>query len=140
MIDLRLCISILFSFQRRIVRDAEFVKETREWLCLLVAALLQLANWQDHLFIINHLLRYDLFFKFKFLVILVLFHRCPAGVGSWASSYIQTPLDERYKGSPFSNNEINHVIAVLALILSPILKRDLFLHDVRLHLFLRLFV
>lgn len=55
--DLRLCISVLFSFQRKLIRDTVFLKETREWLSQLIAMLLRIANWQDHLFILNHILR-----------------------------------------------------------------------------------
>lgn len=55
--DLRLCISVLFSFQRKLIKDSVFIKETRQWLNQLIAVLLRMANWQDHLFIINHILR-----------------------------------------------------------------------------------
>lgn len=55
--ELRLCISVLFSFQRCLIRDAQFVKETRDWLGRLVAILLRIANYQDHLFLLNHILR-----------------------------------------------------------------------------------
>lgn len=55
--ELRLCISVLFSFQRCLIRDAQFVKETRDWLSRLVAILLRVANYQDHLFLLNHILR-----------------------------------------------------------------------------------
>ncbi|KAF5285353.1 hypothetical protein FQA39_LY04452 [Lamprigera yunnana] len=109
--ELRLCISVLFSFQRRIVRDVQFVKETREWLSHLVAIFLRIANWQDHLFILNHILR------------------CPAGVGSWAGHFVQAPLQERVKDSPFSNYEINHIITILSAILMPIEQREQFLNQ-----------
>lgn len=62
--ELRLCISVLFSFQRRLIRDIQFIKETRDWLSQLIALLLRLSNWQDHLFILNHILRFvKRFFK-----------------------------------------------------------------------------
>lgn len=56
--ELRLCISVLFSFQRCLIRDSQFIKETRDWLGRLVAVLLRIANYQDHLFLLNHILRY----------------------------------------------------------------------------------
>lgn len=57
--EVRICISILFAFQRKLVRETQFVKETRGWLSQLIAVLLRVANYQDHLFILNHVLRYD---------------------------------------------------------------------------------
>ncbi|XP_060530773.1 ectopic P granules protein 5 homolog [Cylas formicarius] len=110
--EIRLCISILFAFQRRLVRDPTFSDETRAWLKQLVAVLLRVANYQDHLFIINHILR------------------CPAGVGSWASSFVQVPLDIRSGQSPFSSYEVNHLLAILAVILSPVEERENFLNDI----------
>lgn len=56
--ELRLCISVLFSFQRYLIRDQQFIKETRDWLNRLVAILLRIANYQDHLFLLSHILRY----------------------------------------------------------------------------------
>ncbi|KAF2894637.1 hypothetical protein ILUMI_11535 [Ignelater luminosus] len=110
--ELRLSISVLFSFQRRLIRDTEFIKQTRDWLNRLVAILLRLANWQDHLFILNHILR------------------CPPGVGSWAVQFVQTPLTDRLQESPFSSYQINHIIAVLATILMPVQKREQFLEQI----------
>nr|XP_023017259.1 ectopic P granules protein 5 homolog [Leptinotarsa decemlineata] len=109
--ELRLCISILFAFQRKIIREVEFINETRTWLSNLIAVLLRLANFQDHLFILNHVLR------------------CPAGVGIWASSFIQMPLDLRSSSSPFANIQTNHILTVLATILKPITAREEFLED-----------
>lgn len=56
--------------------------------------------------------------------------RCPAGVGSWASSFIQTPLTYGITESPFANYQINHVLTILATILSPIKAREQFLEDI----------
>lgn len=110
--EIRLCISVLFAFQRKLIRDIQFIKESRDWLSRLIAVLLRLATYQDHLFILNHILR------------------CPSGVGSWACSFIQTPLDETLLESPFSSYQINHVLTVLTIILSPIIERERFLSDV----------
>lgn len=72
--NLRICISVLFAFQRRGVKDQRFVRDTRQWLTDLVAMLQRVATRHDHLFILNHVLR------------------CPAGVGTWAPAYIQVVL------------------------------------------------
>lgn len=56
--------------------------------------------------------------------------RCPAGVGTWASSFVQTPLLFGQVDSPFANYQINHVLTILATILSPIRAREQFLEDV----------
>lgn len=61
--ELKTCISILFQFQRRLIRDADFRKETRSWLQDLVAILLRVANYQDHLFLLSHVLRLEYIFK-----------------------------------------------------------------------------
>ncbi|CAG9823224.1 unnamed protein product [Phaedon cochleariae] len=110
--ELRICISILFAFQRMLIREVEFVKETRTWLKQLIAILLRVANYQDHLFILNHVLR------------------CPAGVSNWASCFVQTPLASRTCESPFANLQINHVLTILATILTPIRERERFLEDI----------
>ncbi|XP_063908736.1 ectopic P granules protein 5 homolog [Zophobas morio] len=110
--EIRLCISVIFSFQRKLIRDSQFIKESREWLSRLVAVLLRLSTYQDHLFILNHILR------------------CPPGVGSWAAPFIQTPLDERISDSPFSSYQINHVLSILTMILTPVKERERFLEDI----------
>ncbi|KAL5014975.1 hypothetical protein ScPMuIL_009245 [Solemya velum] len=63
------CISILFNFHRQPIREDEFVKNTRSWTERLVSALLRIACLDDHLFILNHVLR------------------CPAGVGHYGDYY-----------------------------------------------------
>lgn len=56
--------------------------------------------------------------------------RCPSDVGSWASSFVQTPLVIGLTESPFGNYQINHVLTILATILSPIKAREHFLEDI----------
>ena len=68
------CISVLFAFQRRGVKDHQFVRDSRQWLTDLVAVLLRVATRMDHLFLLNHILR------------------CPAGVGTWAPAYVQVMM------------------------------------------------
>lgn len=119
--ELRMCIAILFTFQRRLIKDAQFVSDTRDWLSHLVAVLLRVASWRDHLFILNHVLR------------------CPADVGSWAAGYVQAvpppPLsfdDSPYSSypSPFTSPEVDHMVAMLATILLPVRERERFVEQV----------
>lgn len=116
--EIRMCISVLFAFQRKLIRDETFLKETREWLSRLVAVLLRLANFHDHLFILSHILR------------------CPAGIQTWASKFIQIPLEINLQESPFVNYQINHTITILSAILFPVRYREKFLEDVSLYFIL----
>ena len=51
-------ISILFSFQRKLITEDVFVRDTRFWLDLLVRTLLQNnPSFQDRLLLLNHVLR-----------------------------------------------------------------------------------
>ncbi|KAF7993173.1 hypothetical protein HCN44_006233 [Aphidius gifuensis] len=114
--ELRMCITILFSFQRRMINDNKFVMDSREWLSQLVAILLRLATWQDHQFILNHVLR------------------CPGGVTKWAAGFIQAPnvpRSQTHTASPFSDPYLDHMVATLAVILLPVKEREKFLEQVR---------
>lgn len=51
-------ISVLFAFQRRLIQDEELVSDLRAWLTRLVAVLLRVATWREHLFLLHHVLRY----------------------------------------------------------------------------------
>ncbi|XP_018355442.1 PREDICTED: ectopic P granules protein 5 homolog isoform X1 [Trachymyrmex septentrionalis] len=122
LIELRMCITILFNFQRRILKDGKFVTDTREWLSKLIAVLLRVATWQDHLFLLNHILR------------------CPGGVMNWAKPFVQVPVPPKISGlssSPFNDPYLDHMIATLAVILLPIKDRDKFLEQVKVHVSLQ---
>ncbi|KAG8309872.1 Ectopic P granules protein 5 [Homalodisca vitripennis] len=87
--ELRRAISVLFTFQRRPLRDEGFVADVRTWLGRLVAVLLRVATWHDHLFLLHHVLR------------------CPAGVSKWATKFhtttfstIQLSLQQPALGPP----------------------------------------
>lgn len=41
LVELRMCITILFNFQRRVLKDVKFVGDSRDWLSKLVAVLLR---------------------------------------------------------------------------------------------------
>lgn len=115
--ELRTCVAILFNFQRRVLKDAKFISDTREWLSRLVAVLLRVATWQDHLFILNHILR------------------CPGGVSTWAAGFVQTPVQTYSAGgiptSPLNDPHIEHIVAVIATIMLPVKERDKFLEKVQ---------
>ncbi|CAB0036559.1 unnamed protein product [Trichogramma brassicae] len=119
LVELRMCITILFNFQRKILKDNKFVIDTRNWLSKLIAVLLRVATWQDHLFILSHILR------------------CPGGVASWARSFVQVPVAQRkcsISASPLSDPYLDHIVATLAVILMPVKEREQFLEQVQLSL------
>ncbi|XP_011351380.2 ectopic P granules protein 5 homolog isoform X3 [Ooceraea biroi] len=119
LIELRMCITVLFNFQRRILKDGKFVTDTREWLCRLIAVLLRVATWQDHLFLLSHILR------------------CPGGMMNWAKPFVQVPVPPKISGlcsSPFNDPYLDHMVVILAVILLPIKDRDKFLEQVQVSL------
>lgn len=119
LVELRMCVTILFNFQRRVLKDGKFVLDSREWLSRLIAVLLRVATWQDHLFIINHILR------------------CPGGVTNWAAGYVQAPAKSKTRGfttSALNDPYLDHMIATLAVILLPIKEREKFLEQVQISL------
>ncbi|XP_020300063.1 ectopic P granules protein 5 homolog isoform X2 [Pseudomyrmex gracilis] len=119
LVELRMCVTVLFNFQRRILKDGKFVTDTREWLSRLVAVLLRVATWQDHLFLLSHILR------------------CPGGMMNWARPFVQVPVPQKVAGlssSPFNDPYLDHMIATLAVILLPVKDRDKFLEQVQVSL------
>ena len=81
------------------------------WMLTQVATLLRLASLDDHLFLLNHILR------------------CPAGISRWAAvSYVQplypdpatTAPDDSADVGWTSNVLLDHVVAMLAMLLQPI--------------------
>ena len=103
----KIAISILFSFQRKIVADQVIVQETRSWLTLLCRTLMQNSGtFSDRLFLLNHVLR------------------CPPGVGHWAASYVQVPVPSDTEEQEYlASNNLNQMVAMLALLFSPIRGR-----------------
>ncbi|XP_014790390.1 ectopic P granules protein 5 homolog [Octopus bimaculoides] len=110
------CISILFSMHRRPIDDHNFVENLRIWTERLVSVLLRVASFEDHLFLLNHILR------------------CPAGVGSWAAQYIQIPLLANTDETTFVSPSLDHMVTVLATILQPIKGREQFLQHLNTNL------
>nr|XP_056705058.1 ectopic P granules protein 5 homolog [Euleptes europaea] len=91
---LKECISVLFSFTRRVVEDSQFQSDILLWLQRLVSVLQRVGSPGDHLFLLNHILR------------------CPAGVSKWAVPLIQI----RVLGNPLG---VFHFMQSLALLMSP---------------------
>lgn len=77
-----------------------------------MAALLRVASYRDHLFLLNHVLR------------------APGGVGRWASSFVQVPGPasltlQTTLGSPV----LDHAVTCLATVLLPIKYVHSFVHQ-----------
>lgn len=70
------------------------------------------------------------FSKIVYKINQFVFFRCPPGVGTWAASYIQTPFSRECIENPFASYQINHIVAALVAILTPISKREEFLESV----------
>lgn len=107
--EIRVTVSVLFSFLRRQVPDKEFSNDIKKWLEKLTAYYVRVATWQDHLFIIYHVLR------------------CPPGISNWATSLIQIPKTKTIELTPFNSDEINHCVTFLKVLLMPTKQRTEFL-------------
>ncbi|XP_064604344.1 ectopic P granules protein 5 homolog [Liolophura sinensis] len=106
---LKECISILFMFHRRPIKDEHFMQDIRSWTERLTSALLRIASFSDHLFILNHILR------------------CPAGVGKWAGKLIQVIPPQCSLQTSFGGPILDHAITILATILLPVAARTEFI-------------
>lgn len=108
--DMRTTISILFGFLRRQVPDKEFSNDIKKWLEKLAAFYVRMATWQDHLFLVYHVLR------------------CPPGIGSWAIPLVQLPRTSNATTvSPYTRDDINHCMTFLKVLLLPTKQRNDFL-------------
>ncbi|XP_053725820.1 ectopic P granules protein 5 homolog [Synchiropus splendidus] len=99
---LKEAISVLFSFTRRVLDDAQFQTDVHQWLERLVAVLLHVAGSGEHLYLLCHLLC------------------CPAGVGKWASSFLQIQVLGNSCG-------VQNFMQALAILMSPARHRAEFL-------------
>ncbi|NXA34681.1 EPG5 protein, partial [Eudromia elegans] len=95
---LKECVSVLFSFTRRVVEDPQFQSDLLAWLRRLVAVLQRIGCPGDHLFLLNHILR------------------CPAGISEWAVPFIQIKVLDNPSG-------VFHFMQSLALLMSPVKNR-----------------
>ncbi|XP_030325638.1 ectopic P granules protein 5 homolog isoform X7 [Strigops habroptila] len=89
---LKECISVLFSFTRRVIEDSQFQSDLLMWLQRLVSVLQRIGCPGDHLFLFNHILR------------------CPAGISEWACPFIQV-----------SKSWITHQVSFISCSLLPCL-------------------
>ncbi|XP_012860183.2 ectopic P granules protein 5 homolog isoform X2 [Echinops telfairi] len=103
---LKECISVLFTFTRRIHEDTQFHGDVLLWLQKLVAVLQRAGSPGDHLFLLNHILR------------------CPAGVSKWAVPFIQIKVLNNPSG-------VFHFMQSLALLMSPVKNRAEFMCHMR---------
>uniref|UniRef100_A0A672IBN9 Ectopic P-granules autophagy protein 5 homolog (C. elegans) n=1 Tax=Salarias fasciatus TaxID=181472 RepID=A0A672IBN9_SALFA len=99
---LKEAISVLFSFTRRVLDDAQFQTDIHHWLESLVAVLLHVGGSGEHLYLLCHLLC------------------CPAGVGKWAASFLQIQVWGNACG-------VQHFMQALAVLMSPARHRAEFL-------------
>ncbi|NWS73830.1 EPG5 protein, partial [Crotophaga sulcirostris] len=95
---LKECISVLFSFTRRVIDDPQFQSDLFLWLQRLVSVLQRIGCPGDHLFLLNHILR------------------CPAGISEWAVPFIQIKVLDNPSG-------VFHFMQSLALLMSPVKNR-----------------
>lgn len=112
MSELRLYISILFSFLRHSIHDKVLISNVQDWIKKLVALQLRTATWHDHVFILFQILR------------------CPVNVGNWAANLIQVPISTtEIIESPFALPEFQHCVAILSALLLPVKERGAFLEN-----------
>ncbi|KAK1176492.1 hypothetical protein AOXY_G1382 [Acipenser oxyrinchus oxyrinchus] len=95
-------ISVLFSFTRRLLDDAQFQGDIHLWLQQLVSVLHGVGSVGDHLYLLNHILR------------------CPAGVGKWAVPFLQIKVLDNPSG-------VYHFMQALAILVSPVRTRVCYL-------------
>ncbi|NXW63140.1 EPG5 protein, partial [Eurystomus gularis] len=95
---LKECVSVLFSFTRRVIEDPQFQNDVLMWLQRLVSVLQRIGCLADHLFLFNHILR------------------CPAGISEWACPFIQIKVLDNPSG-------VFHFMQSLALLMSPVKNR-----------------
>ncbi|NXK38181.1 EPG5 protein, partial [Piprites chloris] len=95
---LKECVSVLFSFTRRVIEDPQFQSDLLMWLQRLGSVLQRIGCPGDHLFLFNHILR------------------CPAGISEWACPFIQIKVLDNPSG-------VFHFMQSLALLMSPVKNR-----------------
>jgi hypothetical protein len=103
-------IEILFNFQRYRTRDHLFYSYTRQLLKQTIEIVYKYGNYNETLFIINHVLR------------------CPPGIHQWATNFVRFLLPTSYDilCTPMY---IRYVAHFLATLLFPVKNRDIFLQN-----------
>uniref|UniRef100_UPI00358F4E9A ectopic P granules protein 5 homolog n=1 Tax=Myxine glutinosa TaxID=7769 RepID=UPI00358F4E9A len=101
-LQLKKCISVLFSFTRRPISDLQFTNDIQAWLHHLVGVLHRIRNASHEVFLLYHLLR------------------LPAGLAAWAVPFLQIRMDRDF-------SSIDHFMEPLAMFMSPARNRIDFL-------------
>lgn len=103
-------IEVLFNFQRYRTRDNFFYVYTRQLLKQTIDIVYNYGNYNETLFVINHVLR------------------CPPGISQWATNFVRFLLPTSFDilCSPMY---IRYVAHFLATLLFPIKNRDIFLQN-----------
>ncbi|XP_046857276.1 ectopic P granules protein 5 homolog isoform X2 [Xenia sp. Carnegie-2017] len=115
---LRDCITALFHFTRKPTDDDIFLDDIKLWLENLIALLLRVASFSDHVFVLNHLLR------------------MPSGHAKKLAHFIQPVLLSRAGISDFGVNFwqhplLHHFVTMLAYLLLPIKLREKYLIEMK---------
>ena len=113
--SLKSCLSVLFAFQRKPVKDPEFLDVTQNWISKLVAILLRVGPLEDHLYILNQVMR------------------CPAGIEKWAVHFVQAlpPPICVNAVEIFGHPLLDHYVHQLASLLMPIKGRKNLLYQLQ---------
>jgi hypothetical protein len=115
--DLKKAVNVLFHFQRKLISDAAFFDDLRQWLGQLTGAILRRATLADHLYLLNHVMR------------------CPAGVGEWAAHFIQ-PQPPGLEGDgdddhSFNNPYMDNLLTMLSTLLLKVEGREELLKELK---------
>ncbi|CAG7722933.1 unnamed protein product [Allacma fusca] len=113
---LKLSISTLFQFIRKPQMHPQFAKDCQNWLNQSVGLLLRIATLEDHMFILNHVIRSP-----------------PGTISKWASKFVQVPAlpvpayPDEYVATSFGHLHLDYSLTVLSCILNSVPKREEFL-------------
>lgn len=110
-------LNVLFSFERRLVRDKQFSKDVRHWIAQLVAAIERKTDGtadDNNLYFLNHVLR------------------CPPGFGRWAAHFIQPRIPESSSSFSLNDKHMDQLLAILATMMLPIRERERFLVEFKI--------
>ena len=98
----KILLSCLFAFHRKFEDDDKLDILIKQWTTHLIAVFLKHADFSDHLFILNHVLR------------------CPSGISYWAIDFVQCPTPLKSTNHEAGLTILNHCINVISTILSPV--------------------
>ena len=105
---LRLCCSVLFDQLRQPHAADHFVRAVQQWIVRIGTVLLSAGTYVEHQLLLHHLLR------------------CPMPVADWATPLCQ-PIVDTIDGHCDARAVVDHAVAMLCTLLSPVRQRDEFL-------------